>query len=33
MRISQGYLDRSGQKKKLFTSLVQECQAAVPVSR
>ncbi len=33
MRISKGYTDRSGQKKKLFTSLVQECRSAVPVSR
>eukprot|EP00095_Tigriopus_kingsejongensis_P006985 snap_masked-scaffold430_size173499-processed-gene-0.1 protein:Tk06985 transcript:snap_masked-scaffold430_size173499-processed-gene-0.1-mRNA-1 annotation:"hypothetical protein TcasGA2_TC010662" len=32
MRISTGYSDRVDQKKKLFTSLIQECQIASPGS-
>ncbi|TRY78259.1 hypothetical protein TCAL_11693 [Tigriopus californicus] len=33
MRISSGYLDRPDQKKKLFSSLSQECQIACPGSQ
>ena len=33
MRITKQASDKTGQKKKLFTNLVQECQMALPVSR